>query len=301
MSSAGLTRVDECNRNIFNTCATTGARAAQVIPCFGVHPWWAHLHAAPNPSSNQPTALSSGSSQAPLQPPILSLVDLPAGDADPVEALGELYAVQPSITWEESLRHYLALHPHAIVGEFGLDRAAYIPGTKRVQTKFEHQLELTRRHLLLAAELGKPVSMHCVRAFGHLQDMCRHLPPEQLPPRIMLHRWAGRNAQDDLKGGGSWAACGGGHCCEPCACSATGRAEGEQRASRGQAEGCVVLPAHAWPCCLARCQVQLAPVERLNASCPLLLRQLQLRHLRLCLHLTCMQPDASLSRACPPS
>lgn len=73
------------------------------------------------------------------------------------------------------------------MGEFGVDRAAVIPGTK-VQTKFEHQLALTERHIRVAAEFRRPVSMHCVRGYGHLQDLFRSLPEDQVPPRIMLHR-----------------------------------------------------------------------------------------------------------------
>lgn len=33
----------------------------------------------------------------------------------------------------------------------------------------EHQMALVRTHMSLAAELGRPVSMHCVRAHGPLQ------------------------------------------------------------------------------------------------------------------------------------
>lgn len=36
----------------------------------------------------------------------------------------------PSTTWEPKLRDLLVAHPEAVVGEFGLDRAAVVPGTK---------------------------------------------------------------------------------------------------------------------------------------------------------------------------
>jgi|APGre2960657373_1045057.scaffolds.fasta_scaffold89888_1 TatD DNase family protein len=33
--------------------------------------------------------------------------------------------------------------------------------------------------------------MHCVRAYGHLADLFRALPPDAVPPRIMLHAFGG--------------------------------------------------------------------------------------------------------------
>lgn len=59
-------------------------------------------------------------------------------------------------------------HPTPQVGEFGLDRAAVVPGS-RLQPGWDHQLALTEAHLALAAELRRPVSMHCVQGYGHLQ------------------------------------------------------------------------------------------------------------------------------------
>eukprot|EP00198_Chlamydomonas_reinhardtii_P014418 XP_001703755.1 predicted protein [Chlamydomonas reinhardtii] len=78
----------------------------------------------------------------------------------------------------------------AYVGEFGLDRAAVVPGS-RLQPGWDHQLALTEAHLALAAELRRPVSMHCVQGYGHLQDMLRRLGPEGCPPKIMLHSYGG--------------------------------------------------------------------------------------------------------------
>lgn len=43
----------------------------------------------------------------------------------------------------------------------------------------------------LAAELGRPVSLHCVRAYGHLADYFRALPPARCPPKVMLHSFGG--------------------------------------------------------------------------------------------------------------
>jgi len=64
-------------------------------------------------------------------PPLLDI----SRKQDPatIDFLSEL---RPSKTWEAKLLSLLQRHPKAVVGEFGLDRAAVIPGTKvRCRTK----------------------------------------------------------------------------------------------------------------------------------------------------------------------
>ncbi len=63
--------------------------------------------------------------------------------------------------------------PQAIVGEFGLDRSSLVPGT-RLQPSWEHQLQLVKTHLALAAELRRPVSMHCVQVRAVCGCALRH-------------------------------------------------------------------------------------------------------------------------------
>jgi Tat protein secretion system quality control protein TatD with DNase activity len=79
----------------------------------------------------------------------------------------------PRRDWEPRLRALLTKHPHAVVGELGLDRAAVIPGTRRARCSPQHQLALLQAQLSVAAELGRPVSVHCVRAHGMLYDELR--------------------------------------------------------------------------------------------------------------------------------
>lgn len=90
--------------------------------------------------------------------------------------------------WNELFPACLAVccacsHPTSIVGEFGVDRAAVIPTTKAA-TKLEHQLGLLARHIALAAEVAKPVSLHCVRGYGHLAQLFRELEPHDCPPKV---------------------------------------------------------------------------------------------------------------------
>lgn len=83
----------------------------QVIPCFGVHPWFSHLHAV-QPVSDIREILEAKS------------------EAEFEKLSPELLATVPSVTWEAKLRELLEAYPKAVVGEFGIDRAAVIPGTK---------------------------------------------------------------------------------------------------------------------------------------------------------------------------
>ncbi|KAJ9514204.1 hypothetical protein QJQ45_012179 [Haematococcus lacustris] len=223
----------------------------QVIPCLGIHPWYAHLHAPlplPHPtvpallppastppsgmephsgkdpdtspstqrpplSAYPPTPTSTASPCSPplpLPPPAshshspssnsqngigltlqqLGLLDLPQGTDRDQEAVRQLLASCPSVTWAGRLRQLLTEVPGAVLGECGLDRAAVVPGTKASQS-LPHQLSLLRTQLALAAQLQRPASLHCVRATGHMMALLSSTPSEELPPRIMLHSFNG--------------------------------------------------------------------------------------------------------------
>jgi Tat protein secretion system quality control protein TatD with DNase activity len=45
--------------------------------------------------------------------------------------------------------------------------------------------------MALAGELGRPVSIHCVKAHGHLYEWLRGQPVEALPPTLALHSYTG--------------------------------------------------------------------------------------------------------------
>ncbi|KAJ2887496.1 Cut9-interacting protein scn1 [Coemansia asiatica] len=93
-------------------------------------------------------------------------------------------------TWEADLRQLIALHG-GIIGECGLDKAARNPATGQPYP-FEPQIDLLKRQLDIAADLGLPVSLHCVRAFGTMVDVLRDAEKQgKLPPRIMLHSYSG--------------------------------------------------------------------------------------------------------------
>lgn len=71
-------------------------------------------------------------------------------------------AAVPDDGWEEKLISLLLRFPEAWVGEIGLD------GAKTSRAPMERQQEILARQLRLAAQLGRPVNLHCVKAHDEL-------------------------------------------------------------------------------------------------------------------------------------
>ncbi len=92
------------------------------------------------------------------------------------------WKLQPSPGWEERLRQRLLADPGAGVGETGLDRNKGI-------ADFDEQVAIFSTHLKLAAELDRPLTVHCLNAWGALVETLRG---ESLPARgFLLHAYAG--------------------------------------------------------------------------------------------------------------
>jgi Tat protein secretion system quality control protein TatD with DNase activity len=128
----------------------------------GYHPWWAHQIALSKPESKRKHYESL------LLPSSPSEEDL-AAFARVLEKQPEPRLFDDILS---EIRTNLLEVPNALVGEIGLDRAVRIPydydATPRVLTRFtipfEHQLKILEAQLELAVELGRGVSMHCVKA-----------------------------------------------------------------------------------------------------------------------------------------
>ena len=80
--------------------------------------------------------------------------------------------------WLGLLEGFLSRSP-SCVGEIGLDKAA--------SSDFAEQEESFRAQLRLAKKLERPVSIHCVRAWGRLLEVLK----EERPPAFMLHAYGG--------------------------------------------------------------------------------------------------------------
>ncbi|CAN0371802.1 unnamed protein product, partial [Ectocarpus sp. 12 AP-2014] len=81
------------------------------------------------------------------------------------------YAHARSKEWLRDLTALLEQHPHALVGEIGLDKVARTPDTRRVE--WDDQLGVFQTQMELAARMSRPVSVHCVKAHGKLVDCLR--------------------------------------------------------------------------------------------------------------------------------
>ncbi len=84
--------------------------------------------------------------------------------------------------WRDQLRALLKAHPAAGVGEIGLDRWIH-------PHDLPAQIDAFTFQLALASELARPVSIHCLKAWGALWDIIREHP---LPTRgFLLHSYGG--------------------------------------------------------------------------------------------------------------
>ncbi len=100
----------------------------------------------------------------------------------PAFGLHPWYVKERMSNWTTKLRQLLLDHPHAVVGEIGLDRWIENPD-------IDTQLECFRAQLALAVELDRPATIHCLRAFGLLEETLRNCT---LPRRgFLLHSYAG--------------------------------------------------------------------------------------------------------------
>lgn len=106
------------------------AHPAVVVPCLGVHPWFAHT---------------------------------------------------ASPTWEAKLRGLLREHAAVHVGECGLDKPkAKALAKERAsdwREEFALQVDVFEAHARVAADLGRSMSVHCVRATGDVIDVLRKCRP----------------------------------------------------------------------------------------------------------------------------
>lgn len=79
--------------------------------------------------------------------------------------------------WLKKLRRLLEANPRACVGEIGLDRWMENPDLLDQEKVFAEQIEL-------AVELKRPVTIHCLKAWGRLEEMLPALP-------CLLHSYGG--------------------------------------------------------------------------------------------------------------
>jgi TatD DNase family protein len=83
--------------------------------------------------------------------------------------------------WQERLADLLVKYPHGSIGECGLDRWVSSPSIE-IQTRVFHD------QLKLAVEMNRPLTIHCLKAWGPLFEAFSEVPP---PPRFLVHSFSG--------------------------------------------------------------------------------------------------------------
>lgn len=83
--------------------------------------------------------------------------------------------------WQTRLRGLLEKHPQASIGECGLDQWVTEPALEIQRPVFTGQLRIAR-------ELDRPVTIHCLKAWGALFEAFEESPP---PARFLMHSFGG--------------------------------------------------------------------------------------------------------------
>lgn len=83
--------------------------------------------------------------------------------------------------WQQRLAELLQKHPHASIGECGLDQWISSPPIDIQRPVFLDQLRLAR-------EMDRPLTIHCLKAWGALFDAFAEAAP---PPRFLMHSFGG--------------------------------------------------------------------------------------------------------------
>lgn len=111
------------------------------------------------------------------------VLGLGKGNPDVCVSLGlhPWYVDERSPQWLRRLEELVAAHPVGI-GEIGLDNALDVRNDGPQEEVFLAQMEL-------AARYGRPVTVHCRKAFGRLAELVGTM--SHRPPFMMLHAYAG--------------------------------------------------------------------------------------------------------------
>ncbi|GKY90400.1 hypothetical protein MPSEU_000013900 [Mayamaea pseudoterrestris] len=140
----------------------------KIVPCFGVHPWFLHVLTEEDWACvDDPTSLCNDGAMIPR--------------------------------WVDQLERILLDHPHATVGEIGIDGFHFDPVTKDLVSPLDQQALAFCLQLELAIKLDRPVSVHAVKSFGVLFDCLNRVKrkTKRLPPKIYFHAFGGKEGLVD--------------------------------------------------------------------------------------------------------
>lgn len=170
-----------------------------MVPCFGWHPWFAHMMYLDDPTADgEPQQkILTGEEKISHYQKVLA-----PNRESPSEEDGRIYMSlsdpTPFSAFLQQARRNLEKYPLALVGEVGLDRSFRIPEAWNPDSESSRQTELTRggregrrltpfrcspahqkeifkQQLRLAADMGRAVSVHGVQAHGLVFETIREL------------------------------------------------------------------------------------------------------------------------------
>jgi TatD DNase family protein len=102
----------------------------------------------------------------------------------PAFGLHPWYVKERSSEWTKRLKHLLEAVPQSSIGECGLDLWMQ-------NADIAEQVKILQVHISLSRELGKTLTIHCLRAWQELWHCLRDSAP--LPP-FLLHSFSGPTA-----------------------------------------------------------------------------------------------------------
>lgn len=112
---------------------------------------------------------------------VANLASREPGSVSPAFGIHPWQAHTPTDGWPDRLREMLEKHPCASIGECGLDQWISDPPIAIQFAVFIEQLRIAR-------EMDRPLTIHCLKAWGVLFDaFAEALPPE----RFLMHSFSG--------------------------------------------------------------------------------------------------------------
>ncbi len=100
---------------------------------------------------------------------------------NPIFGIHPWQAHTPQQGWEERLKNLLEKHPQSSIGECGLDGWVSEPA-------MEIQVPVFIAQLRIARDLGRPLSIHALKAWEELFTAFAEVPP---PPSFLMHSFNG--------------------------------------------------------------------------------------------------------------
>jgi TatD DNase family protein len=114
-------------------------------------------------------------------PDVARLADTFPGFVRPAFGIHPRHATSATPGWEQRLAARLAAYPQASVGECGIDGWIDSPD-------IDTQLPIFTAQLRIASEMNRPVTIHCLKAWGKFLEIADTHP---FPSRFLMHSFGG--------------------------------------------------------------------------------------------------------------